>query len=102
MEVKSVKNYLNIIDRMILRSIDKQEGIEILEDVRYYIIWKYIINYDDEKIVNALAIFSQINSIMEQFYLYKEWAFNPLYQDLRKHIMTWLRETDTKLEVDNH
>ena len=40
METKSVNDYLNFIDSMILRSIDKHEGLEILEDFCYYIVWK--------------------------------------------------------------
>ena len=60
MEIKSVNDYLNFIDRMILRSIDKHDGIELLEDLRYYIMWKYVNKYDEE-MLNVLAIRSQIN-----------------------------------------
>ena len=86
---------------MILCSIDKHDGVEVLEDLSYYIIWKYI-NKHDEEMVNVLAILLQISLIKEKFYLNKECAFNPLYHDLRKHILTWLKESNTKSEVDNH
>ena len=58
MEIKSVNDYLYFIDRMILRSIDKHDGLEILEDLRYYIMWKYVNKYDEE-MVNVLAILSK-------------------------------------------
>ena len=101
METKSVNGYLNFFDRMILRSIDKHEGLEFLEDLRYYIIWKSNNKYDEE-MGNVLCILSQINLITEKIYLIKECAFDPLYHDLRKHILTWLKENNTKLEVGNH
>ena len=101
MKIKSVDDYLIFIDRMILRSIDKHDGIEILEDLRYYIMWKYVNKYDEE-MVNVVAILSQINLMIEKFCLNKECASNPLYHDLRKHILTWLKESNTKPEVHNH
>ena len=101
MEITSVNDYLNFIDGIILRSIDKHDGIEILEDLRYYIMWKYVDKFDEE-MVNVFAILSQINLIKEKFYINKECAFNPLYHESRKDILTWLKESNTKPEVDNH
>ena len=86
---------------MKLRSIDKHDSFEILEDLRYHTIWKYINQYDEE-MVNVLTILCQINLIIEKFSLNKQCAFNPLYLDFRKHKLTWLKESKTKPEVDNH
>ena len=88
---------------MILRSIDEHEGLEILEDLRYYIIWKYINRYDD-MMVNALAILSQSNLITEKLYFNKKCAFNLLYHDLRKHFLTWLNEKKSLklILINNH
>ena len=101
MKLKSVNDFLNFFDRMILGSIDKHDAIEILEDLRYYIMWEYVNKYDEE-MIDVLAILSQINIIIEKFYLNKKCAFNPLYHDLREHILTLLKESNTKPEVDSH
>ena len=65
MEIKSVIDLLYFIDRMLLRSIDKYDGIEILEDLPSYIMWKYVNKYDEE-MVNVLAILTQINLIIDK------------------------------------
>ena len=51
MEIKSVHDYLNFIDRMILRSVDKLDGIEILKDLRFFKMWKYINIYDEQMVI---------------------------------------------------
>ena len=101
MEIKSVNDFLNFIDSMILCIIKKHDGIDILEDVRDHIIWLYI-DKDVEEKVNVLAILSQISLIIEKINLNNECAFNPLYHDLRKRILAWLKESNTEPEVDNH
>ena len=79
----------------------KHDGIGVLEDVRDYIIWMYN-DKDTKEMVDVLAILSQINLIIDKFYLNNECIFNPLYHDLRKRILAWLRESNTELEVDSH
>ena len=101
MEIKSVNDCLNLIDSMILCILKKQGVNGFLEDVRDYIIWMYNDKYIKEMLI-VLAILSQINLIIENFFLKNECAFNPLYHDLRKHILAWLKESNTEPEVDNH
>ena len=101
MEIKSVNDCLNFIDSMILCIIKKQGVIGILEDVHDYIIWMYNDKYIKEMVI-VLAILSQINLIIEKNFSKNECAFNPLYHDLRKRILAWLKESNTEPEVDNH
>ena len=51
--------------------------------------------------VSMLAVLSQINLIIDRFYLDKESDIKQLYRDLRKRILAGLKEKNTKLEVDN-
>ena len=101
MEIRSVKDFLNFIDSMILRNIAKHDGVEILENVRFYMIWMYNDHYVEEK-EDILSILSQINLIFEKIFLNKECSLNPLNHHLRKHILTWFEKSNTKSEVDNH
>ena len=54
-----------------------------------------------EEMVSMLAVLSQINLIIDRFYLDKESDIKQLYRDLRKRILAWLKEHNTKPEVDN-
>ena len=101
MEIKSVNDCLNFIDSKIFRNIAKHDVVELLENVRYYMIWMYIDQYVEEK-EDMLLILSQFNLMVEDIYLNKECSFNPLHHDLRKHILTWFKESFTKPEVDIH
>ena len=101
MEMKSVSDCLTFIDSMILCSIEKHAGIGFFEDVRDYMIGLYNDEYL-EGMVSMLAIFSQINLIIEKFYLYKKNDIKKLYCDLRKRRLAWLKESNTKPEFDDH
>ena len=84
---------------MILCSKGIHLGIGNLEDVRDFMIGmdndKYI-----EEMVNMLAILSQINLIIDRFYLDKGSDINELYCTLRKRILTWLQESFREPELD--
>ena len=54
-----------------------------------------------EEMVSMLAVLSQINLIIDRFCLDKESDIKQLYRDLRKRILAWLKENNTKPEVDN-
>ena len=58
--------------------------------------------YIEEK-VSMLAVLSQINLIIDRFYLDKESDIKQLYRDLRKRLLAWLKENNTipEVEVDN-
>ena len=85
---------------MILRGTEKHIGIGNLEDVRDYMIGMYDVKYIEE-MVSLLAVLSQINLIIDRFYLDKESDIKQLYRDLRKRILAWLKENNTKTAVDN-
>ena len=85
---------------MILCGTEKHIGIGNLEDVRDYMIGLYDGKYIGE-MVSMLEVLSQINLIIDRFYLDKESDIKQLYRDLRKRILAWLKENNTKPEVDN-
>ena len=102
MEVNAISDCLNFIDNLILCGIEKHIGIGNLEDVRDYMIGMYDGKYIEE-MVSMLAVLSQINPIIDRFYLDRESDIKQLYRDLRKRILAlaWLRESNTEPEVDN-
>ena len=69
--MKSNSGYLNFIDSMIICSIEKHVVIGYLEEVRDYMIGMYNDEYIEE-MVSMLSILSQINLIIERFYLDNE------------------------------
>ena len=80
--------------------VQKNIGIGNLEDIRDYIIGMYDGKYFEE-MVSMLAVLSQINLIIDRFYLDKESDIKQLYRDSRKRILAWLKENNTMPEVDN-
>ena len=100
MELKSISDCLNFIDNWIICGTEEHIGIGNLEDVRDYMIGMYDGKYI-EKMVSMLAVLSQINLIIDRFYLDKESDNKQLYRDLRKRILAWLKENNTKPKIDN-
>ena len=54
-----------------------------------------------EEMVALLSILSQINPIIDRFYLDKESDIEKQYCDLRKRILAWLEKTNTEPETDD-
>ena len=102
MEINSISNCLNFIDNLILCGGEKHIGIGNPEGVRDYMIGMYDGKYIED-MVSILSVLSQINLIIDKFYLDKESDIKKLYCDLRKRILVWLKENITKpeVEVDN-
>ena len=84
--MKSYCDCFNFIDSMILCSIEKHVGIGNLEDSRNYMVGMYNDNYIEEMLAMT-AILSQINLIIERFYLDKESDIKKQYSVLRKRIL---------------
>ena len=99
MVVKSISDCLSFIDNLILCGTEKPIGIGNLEDVREYMIGMYDGKYIEET-MSMLAVLSPINLIIDRFFLDKESDIKQLHGDLRRRILAWLRESNTKLEVD--
>ena len=87
MEIKTISDCLNFIDSMILCSIEKHVGIG--ND-------KYL-----QEMVSILGTLSQVNLIIDIFYLDNESDIKKPYCTLRKRILAWLQESNTDCEVDN-
>ena len=100
MQITSISDCLNFIDNLIIWGTQKHGGIGNLEDERNCMIDMFNGKYIAET-VSMLAVLSQINLIIDKFYLDKESDIKQLYRDLRKRILAWLKECNTKQEVDN-
>ena len=100
MEIKSVCDRLNFIDSTILCTMERHACIGNLEDIRDYMIGMYN-DKNIEDMVSMLGVFSQINLIIDSFYLDNESDNKEQYTTLRKRILAWLQERNTLPEVDN-
>ena len=100
MEIKSVCDCSIFIDITIICSIEKQVGVGNLEEIHDYMIGMYDDKYI-EKMVSMLAISSQINLVIDRFYLDNESDIEKPYCTLKKRILVWLQEKNTIPEDDN-
>ena len=69
--MKSVSDCLNFIDSMIICNIEKHASVGNLEALRDYMIGMYNEKYFEE-MVASVSILSQINLIIDRFYLDNE------------------------------
>ena len=67
-EMKSVADCLNFIDNMILYNIEKNDSMESLESMRDYFSDDYF-KRSDKELVAIMSILSQINLIINRFYM---------------------------------
>ena len=100
MEMKSVSDCKNFIDSMILCNIEKHAGIGNLKDIRAYMIGMFNEKFIEE-MVALLSILSQLNLIIERFYLDNESVNKKPYCDLRKRILAWLEVSNRRPEIDD-
>ena len=100
MEMKSVGDCLNSNDSVMLCYMEKHVGIGNLEDLPDYLIGMYDEKYIEE-MVAVLAIFSQINLIIEKFYSDKENDIKKQNCTLRKRFLSWLEVCTTEPEIDD-
>ena len=99
MEMKSVADCLDFIDNMILYNIEIIESIEILESKRDYFLDVYI-KRNDRELVAIMSILSQINLILNRFFIPDDYCFADYYYDLRKRTIAWLKACNKKMEND--
>ena len=97
MEVKSVSDCLNIIDFAIVENIIVNSD---LEDIHKYLLEKEESEFIEDRVVLP-QVFSQITSMIENSYQFPEEDLKIEYVQLRKLILVWLKERNTKLENDN-
>ena len=98
--MKSVSDCLNFVDSMIMCIIEKHAGVGNLEDLRDYMIGLYDEKYIEE-MAAMLAILSQINRLIDKFYLDNDSDLKKLYCTLRKRIIAGLEVSNAKPEVDD-
>ena len=98
--MKSVSDCLKIIDDAIVENIGIFIGISILENIHKYLLEKGQTELIEDRI--ALSnVLSQINSILENHYQFLEEDIKNENIQLRKLILDWLEECNTKPEVDD-
>ena len=98
--MKSVSDCLNIIDDAIVENIGKFIGISNLESIHKYLLEKGQSNFIEDRV--ALSnVFSQISSIIENYYQFYEEDIKSEYIQLRKLILAWLIECGTEPQVDD-
>ena len=99
LEMKTISNCLNFIDNLIICNTEKHIGNGNLEDVR-----KYVLSMNDSKYientVSTLEVVYQIKLIIDKLCSDNESDIKQLYSDLRKRILVWLKEKNTKTEDD--
>ena len=83
---------------MILCDLEKHAGVGNLEDIREYMISIYNDKYIED-MVSKLGMFSQIDLIIDRFYLDNESGIKKQHNTLRKRILAWLEEKITIPEV---
>ena len=96
MEVKSISDCLNIIDIAIVKDIDMKR----LEDVRQYLLHRGKTYCNDER--DALwCVFKQIKLTRDNLYKPFREDQKMRYIELRKLVLFWVIEINSKLEDDN-
>ena len=98
--MKSFRDCLNHIDSMIKFDHGRFIGIGNLEEIRDYMLKTYSNEYI-EHIVVMNNLLSQINLMIEKFYIDDNLNVKKEYSILRQHILAWLREKYAKLEVND-
>ena len=86
--MKSVADYLDVIDNMILNNIEKNDSMESLESMRDYFLEDYN-KRSDKELVAIMSILSQINLIINRFYLPVDCSITDFYYDLRRRTLAW-------------
>ena len=90
MEVKSFTDCLHFIDNMILYNVEKVDSMDGLESMRDFVLDNYI-KKSDEELVGIMSILSQINLIINRFYLPDDYSITDYYYDLKRRTSAWLK-----------
>ena len=96
---KSIDDCLNNIDEAIVENKGKYFGISNLENIHKYSLEIGQIVFIDDRVALSNVV-SQIDSIIENFYQFPEEDKKSEFIHLTKLILDWLKECNTKPEVD--
>ena len=99
MEITSNSDWLNFIDSIILCDIQDQIAFENLGNIRNFMIGLYNDKYIEDMVVMT-GLLSQINLIVEKFYIVNDNNLKNEYWVLRQHMIAWLMENKKKSEDD--
>ena len=97
MEIKSISDCLNFIVSIILCNIQDQIAVENLENIRNFMIGMYNDKYVEDMVVMP-GLLSQINLIVERFYIDNDNNLKNEYWVLRQHKLARLMENKKKPE----
>ena len=75
---------------MILYNVEKVDSMDGLESMRAFVLDDYI-KKSGEELVAIMTILSQINLIINRFYLPDHYSFTDYYYDLRRRTLAWLK-----------
>ena len=88
--MKSVADCSNFIDNMILYNVEKVDSMDGLESMRYFVLDGYI-KKSGEELAAIISILSQINLIINRFYLPDDYCITEYYYDLKRRTLAWLK-----------
>ena len=88
MEIKSFTDCLKFIDDMILYNVEKLDSMDGLESMRDFDDY---IKKSDEELIAIMSILSQIDLIINKFYLPDDYSITDYSYDLRRPTLAWLK-----------
>ena len=97
--MKSFTDCLHFIDNMILYKVEKVDSMDGLESMRDFTLDDYIKKSDEELV--AMSILSQINLIINRFYLPDDYSITDYYYDLRRRTLAWLKACNKNMNEAN-
>ena len=100
MEVKPISDCLNFVDDAIVKNNGIYIGISNLENIHKSLLEIGPSDFIEERVVLSIVL-SRINSIIENHHQFVEEYIESDNKQLRKVILDWLEECNTKLEVDD-
>ena len=88
--MKSFTDCLNFIDNLIIYNVEKVDSMDGLEIMRDFNLDDYI-KKTDEELAPIKSILSQINLIINRFYIPEDYNIIGYHYDLKKCMLTWLK-----------
>ena len=87
--MESFTDCLNFNDNLILYNVEKVDRMG-LESKRDYFLDDYI-KKSDKELVAIMSILSQINLIINRFYIPDDFCISDYYYELRRRTLAWLK-----------
>ena len=97
--MKSFTGCLDFVDNIIFYNVEKVDSMDGLESMRDFILDDYI-KKSDEELVAIMSKLSQINLILNRFYLPEDYSITDDYYDLRRRTLAWLKACNKNFNDD--